>query len=74
MKYAATFILALAMTACGDNKHEEGDNHANTEQNVEQHSGENVSPQLSNQNDTRMGVDSISTASEAEHEKKENLH
>ena len=65
-------FAAGLFTACGERSSDKNAEARNGEENVEESSGENVSPQLEDSAD-RFEVDSISSASEANKEKKNEL-
>jgi hypothetical protein len=66
-------IIVIAASCNSRSENSENNNAArNAEENVEENSGENISPQLEDSTD-RFKVDSISSANEANQEKKNEL-
>jgi hypothetical protein len=69
------FLLLIASAASCNSRSDSSDNGKstlNTEENVDENSGENISPQLED-SANRFKVDSISSASEADQQKKKDL-
>lgn len=69
------FLLLIAGAASCNSRSDNADNGKstlNTEENVDENSGENISPQLED-SANRFKVDSISSASEADEQKKKDL-
>ena len=74
--YETNYLLvALASAASCNSRSDSSDNGKstlNTEENVDENSGENISPQLEH-SANRFKVDSMSSASEADQQKKKDL-
>lgn len=66
-------VLSLFFSCNNAGNNNRGDDAGNSTGNVEEHSGENISPQLNTEGD-RFNVDTVSDAHEIKQEKKENLH
>ncbi len=74
MKKIIFLLLIASAASCntGSDNSTNGKSSQNTEENVDENSGENISPQLEDSTN-RFKVDSISSASEADQEKKKDL-
>jgi hypothetical protein len=72
MKTIMFLLLIAGITSCNPRNERPENSSLNAEENVEENSGENISPQLEDSTD-RFKVDSISSANEANEEKKNDL-
>lgn len=66
------FIAAAIVAACGDGSRDRNADVRDTEENVEENSRENISPQLEDSAD-RFEVDSLSSAEEIQKAKEKEL-
>ena len=73
MKKLLLVPAALFVFACNDADNTENNPESTDAGNVEQHSGENISPQLENEGQNRFTVDTISSSGEAEQESRDDL-
>lgn len=71
MKKIILVLTAVIALACGDNR-EKSAGSLNSEENVDANSGESISPQLEDSAD-RLEVDTVSSHSEVEKQKDDNL-
>jgi hypothetical protein len=74
MKKIIFLLLIASAVSCNSrsNSSENSKSTLNTEENVDENSGENISPQLEDSTD-RFKVDSISSANDADRQKKKDL-
>ena len=74
MKKLLILPALLICFSCGQGDSNGEKSNVNADGNVEQHSGENISPQLENQGEDRFTVDSLSDNDQINQEQKEDLH
>ena len=72
MKKILIILAAIVGLSCGGNKSEQPSGEVNSAENVDENSGDNISPQLTDSAD-RLEVDTVNSASGVEAQKDKEL-